>query len=93
MSEPEAGVVAAISAQLPDIDSATVSMVLTAWNTVKNGDPLGTVLMSSEGAVAVRISDAGAHMWRVTAADGSTWTETQPTLAGWTVIKEGEPSA
>lgn len=82
-------VVAAVSAQLSDVDDATVAAVLAAWNAIKEGSPLGTIVTDPSGSVAVRVSDNGVHMWRVTAADGSTWSDMQPTLAGWTVVKEG----
>lgn len=84
--------VQAVSAQLPDIDDETVTAVINAWNLVRDGDAPGTIVMSDEGHVAVRISDQGVHLWKVTAANGSTWVETQPTLPGWTVIKEGVAS-
>ena len=81
--------VQAVSAQLPGIDDETVTAVINAWNLVKDGDTPGTIVSGPEGQIAVRVSDSGVHLWKVTAADGSTWTETQPTLPGWTVIKEG----
>lgn len=78
----------AISSQLPEVDNETVAAVLNAWHIIKEGPAPGTIVANSEGAVAVRVSDSGVHHWRVTAADGATWTESQPTLEGWTVIKE-----
>lgn len=80
--------VQAISAQLADVDDATVTAVLNAWDMVREGPPAGTIVGNDEGAVAVRVSDNGVLLWRVTASDGGTWTEAQPTLPGWTVIKE-----
>lgn len=80
-------VVGAVSAQLPDVTTEQVAMVLDAWNKVAEGDPLGTILLDPEtGATAVRVSDGGVHKWRVTGSDGATWADMQPKLAGWTVV-------
>lgn len=81
--------VEAVSSQLPEITDEQVAMVLTALNTVREGSPLGTIVTDPEsGAVAVRVSDNGIHMWKVTAPDGGTWGDMQPTLPGWTVLRE-----
>ena len=63
-----------------------VTAVLSAWNTVKEGDELGTVRRDDvTGAVAHRVDASGAHLWVVTAPDGGTWKDTQSTLP-WTQI-------
>ena len=85
-------VVEAISAQLPEVTSEHVAMVLQVWNVIKTGDPVGTIVSDPDtGSIGVRVSESGVHMWRVTGPDGSTWGDMQPTLAGWTVVKEGTP--
>ena len=81
--------VEAISAQLPTVTEEHVAMVLDAWNTVVNGDPVGTIVTDpATGRVAVRVSANGIHQWQVTNVDGSVLTDLTPTLAGWTYIRE-----
>lgn len=92
-NENQDALVAAVSAQVPDVTDEHVAMVLVAWNTIKNGSPLGTIVSDPDtGAIAVRVSDKGVHMWKVTAVDGGTWGDMEPVLKGWTVIKEGTAS-
>lgn len=80
-------VVATISEQLPEVTDEHVAMVLSAWNNVLNGEPVGTVKTDPvTGNLALRVSENGVHKWRVTAPDGGTWADMQPTLPGWTVI-------
>lgn len=89
-------IVSTISEQCPEVTGEHVAMVLTAWNNVINGEPLGTVKLDpATGNLAVRVSDQGIHKWRVTAPDGGTWWDMQPVLPGWTTIQtpdEGEGS-
>lgn len=87
--------VAAISSQLPSVTDEQVTMVLDALNTVRNGEPLGTIVENTEtGAVAVRVSENGIHQWRVTHADGGTSIDRQPTLPGWSYLRRiGEAPA
>lgn len=80
--------VRAISAQLPEVTEEHVNMVLTTLERVKEGAPVGTVLSDpATGSIAVRVSEAGVHMWRVTSPDGGTWSDMQPTLP-WPVLRE-----
>lgn len=83
-------VVAAVSAQLPEISDDQVAAVLAAWNAVKSGEPVGTIVEDQSGSVAVRVSEDGVHMWRVSALDGGTWCDMQPTLPGWAYIRKIE---
>jgi hypothetical protein len=80
-------VVALISAQCPEVSDEHVAMVLSAWNVVLNGEPLGTIKKDPDtGNLAVRVSEGGIHQWKVTAPDGGMWSDVQPTLPGWTVL-------
>ena len=89
-SGSDSAIVTAVAAQLPEITEEQVSMVLSAWNTVQNGEPVGTIVTDPDtGNVAVRVSESGVHVWRVTAPDGGSWSDTQPTMSGWTVIRAG----
>lgn len=77
-------VVTEISGNCPDVSDEHVAMVLSAWNTVLNGSPLGTILRNPEtGDIAMRVSELGVHKWRVTATDGGQWADMRPTLPGW----------
>lgn len=80
-------IVTTISEQCPEVTDEHVAMVLTAWNNVLNGDPLGTIkLEPGTGNLALRVSEDGIHKWKVTAPDGGTWSDMQPVLPGWTTI-------
>ena len=84
MPEPTDPIIAEISAQCPDVSTEHVAMVVTAWNAIINGDPVGTVKKDpGTGALALRVSESGVHKWRVTGSDGTTWSDLQPTLPGW----------
>jgi hypothetical protein len=79
-------VVTVISQHLPDITDEQVNAVLSTWNSILNGDPLGTVRLDpNTGHIAYRVSLDGVHMWKVTAPDGGTWQDMQPSLP-WPVI-------
>lgn len=81
-------VVAAVSGHLPGITDEQVTAVLTTWNTVQSGDPLGTVLRDPDtGNVAHRVVAEGVHMWHVTTPNGEKWNDLSPTL-NWTVIHQ-----
>ena len=72
----------------PDV----IHTVLTAWNAVRQGDPVGMIRRDeTTGAVATRVEDSGVQMWKCSGKDGSVWSDLQPTLASWTVIYD--PSA
>jgi hypothetical protein len=87
MSEPVEitdAVVATVSEQCPEVTDEQVAMVLTAWNTVLSGEPVGTIKKDpASGNLAVRVSENGIHQWKVTSPDGGQWSDLQPTLAGW----------
>lgn len=73
-----------ISAQCPDVSDEHVALVLDAWNTITEGEPLGTIKKDPvTGRLAVRVSENGVHQWKVTAPDGGMWSDMQPTLPGW----------
>ena len=90
MSDPvevTEALVEAISQQCPEISDEHVAMVLTALNTVINGEPLGTIRKDPvTGNLAVRVSESGIHQWKITAPDGGMWSDLQPTLASWTKL-------
>lgn len=82
-------IVTTISEQCPEVTTEHVSMVLSAWNAVINGDPVGTIKLEPvTGRLAARVSEEGIHKWKITAPDGGQWTDMQPTLPGWTVIHQ-----
>jgi hypothetical protein len=58
-----------------------VRRVLTAWQEIRNGDPVGTTRRNPDtGAIAHRVNDNGLHLWRISAPDGTQYNDTQPTL-------------
>ena len=83
-------VVTMISGHLPDVSEQQVAAVLTTWNNIQDGDPLGTVRReTSTGNIAHRVAQDGVHMWHITAPDGSRWNDLSPTLT-WPVIHQPE---
>ena len=81
-SGPEPAVVTAVAAQLPDFTEEQVGAVLTAWDSVRTGSPVGTIVCNPEnGAIAVRTNNGGVFQWTVTTPDGGTWIDMQPTLS------------
>ena len=86
--------VEAVSAQLPEVTTEQVAMVLNVLNVVQSGEPLGTVMTDpATGQVAVRVSNRGIHEWRINDPGGAVIVDARPTLTGWTVIKQGEAPA
>lgn len=80
-------IVATISAQCPEVTDEHVAMVLEAWNTVLNGEPVGTIKLDPEsGNLARRVNENGIHQWKITAPDGGMWSDMSPTLPGWTKL-------
>jgi hypothetical protein len=80
-------IVTTISEQCPDVTDEHVAMVLAAWNNVRAGDPLGTVMLDpATGRIAVRVSEDGVHKWSVTSPDGGMWSDMQPNMPGWTKL-------
>jgi len=76
-----------ISEQCPEVTDEHVAMVLAAWNTVKAGDPVGTIKKDPvTGNLAVRVSENGVHQWKITAPDGGMWSDMQPTLHTWNTL-------
>lgn len=81
-------VVATVSDQIPDMTAEQVQAVLTAWNAVRQGDPLGTVRRDDDtGKLAHRVAVDGVHLWRVTGPDGEQYNDMAPTLP-WPAIYE-----
>lgn len=93
---PTPQVVQAISDHLGSdsgISADQVNLVLTAWNAVKTGDPVGTIVKDpATGAIAHRVDSDGVHLWRVSALDGTQWADLSPTLPGWEVLVPGAGS-
>jgi hypothetical protein len=90
---PTPAVVEAITSHLGETSGVTadqVNLVLNAWNAVKTGDPVGTIVKDpATGAIAHRVDSDGVHMWRVSAPDGTQWADLSPTLPGWEVLVSG----
>lgn len=88
MTEPVAteSMAATIAEQLTDVTAETVSAVLTTWNLLRDGDPIGTVRRGPNGELAHRVSADGVHLWQVSTADGATWRDLAATLPDWPII-------
>jgi N-glycosylase/DNA lyase len=83
--------VKAVSAQLEDITDEQVRAVITAWKSVNEGDPVGTIVADENGTVAYRIDVDGVHLWQVVTATGEQWRDMSPTLKGpWRTVRSGE---
>lgn len=85
----------AIAAQLggTDLTPEQIAQVLSAWNTVRSGDPIGTVVRNPDtGAIAHRVSESGVYVWRCSHPDGTQWSDLSPTLPGWTTVAIEVPS-
>lgn len=68
------------------ITSNQVAAVLAAYANIMGGDQVGTIRRNPEnGAIAMRVSDNGLHMWRVSVPDGEQYNDLQPTL-DWPVL-------
>lgn len=79
--------VTTISEQCPEVTDEHVAMVLQAWNTVVNGEPVGTIKLDpASGNLARRVSENGIHQWKVTSTDGGMWSDLRPSLPGWTKL-------
>lgn len=90
MIDDDEATIKAVVAQAPTLTEEHVRAVLQALQAVKQGAAVGTVCQDPEsGAVAVRVSDNGVHVWNITGTDGAQWRDMQPTLPGWTVFKDG----
>jgi hypothetical protein len=65
-----------------------VAAVLAAREAILDGAPIGTIMKGENGEIAVRVNDAGFHMWRVTCTDGTFYNDTQPNLPAeaWTKV-------
>jgi hypothetical protein len=80
--------VKAVSAQLEDITDEQVRAVITAWKSVNEGDPVGTILQDEDGTLAYRIAIDNVHMWQVVTATGEQWRDMSPTLKGpWRTVR------
>jgi hypothetical protein len=70
---------------LVDVESM-VSTMIAAQQEIADGDPVGMVRRSTDGATALRVQDgAGRATWQVSLPDGQTHTDEQPTLP-WPVL-------
>jgi hypothetical protein len=90
--DPTPEVANAISAQLggTDLTPEQIAQVLGAYNAVRSGDPVGTVVRNTDtGAIGHRVTEAGVHVWRCSAPDGTQWSDLSPTLPGWVVVERG----
>lgn len=77
-------VIAAVSEQCPEVTTEQVAMVLTAWNVILEGEPVGTIKQDpATGNLAIRVSEDGIHKWKVTSPAGGQWSDLQSTLPGW----------
>jgi len=58
-----------------------VAAVLTAYNNITGGDPIGTIRRHPDtGALAHRVVADGLHMWRISDPDGTQYNDLAPTL-------------
>jgi hypothetical protein len=58
-----------------------VAAVLAAYKAIHEGDPLGTIRKDPDtGAIAIRVTDNGLHLWRITPPDEPVYNDLQPTL-------------
>lgn len=79
-------VVEQIVARVQGVDNEKVAAVLAAWQSIREGDPIGTVRRCPDtGGIAHRVSVEGVHMWRVSMPDGSQHNDLQPTLR-WPIV-------
>lgn len=64
---PTDNIVDAIKGHLgKDVSVEQINAVITAWNTVREGDDISTVRRDpTSGKVYVRVNDDGVHKWRV----------------------------
>lgn len=65
-----------------------VNLVLSAWNDVQQGDPVGTIMRDPDtGTIAHRVCQDGRNLWKVTAANGDAWGDLSPTMpSAWEKI-------
>jgi hypothetical protein len=76
--------------QQSGVPPAEVDAVLTAYNTVAQGDPLGTIRRGPEGEIALRLVVYGVPQWGVVvpSGDGGFYYDTQA-LTDWPIIDAG----
>lgn len=80
-------VVSRISKMFPDMTDEQVTQVLTGFNAVREGDPLGRVCRNSEtGEVAHRVDENGLHRWRISPPGGGAYNNDEPNLPGWDIV-------
>lgn len=74
-----------------DLTEDQVRQVLTAVEAIRAGAPVGTIVEDPKtGAVAHRVDEGGVIFWSVTAPDGAYWRDMQPTLKGWTILRQAK---
>ena len=84
-------VVKAVTAAVGDVTADQVRQVLTAVEAIHSGAAVGTIVEDPKtGAVAHRVDEDGVTFWSVTAPDGAYWRDMQPTLKGWTVLRQAK---
>lgn len=79
-------VASVVAGHVKGLTAEQVQAVLDTYNTVQEGDPVGTVRRNEAGHVAVRCEVDGLHMWKVTLPDGGQYNDM--TALGWPVIAE-----
>lgn len=88
MELTNAELVNAVASHISDLTTEQVHTVLSALETVRDGDPVGTVRRDPQtGVVAHRVMSNGVSLWRVSGIDGATYNDLQPSLP-WPVIFE-----
>ena len=78
-------VVSAVTGQVEGVTEEQVAAVMSAWNVVITGDPVGTVRRSDEGSVAHRVLVNNVPLWQCSDATGSVWRDMTPSLP-WPVV-------
>lgn len=71
-----------------EVTAQQVNRVLATWNAIREGEPLGTIRRSSDGALAYRVDVDGLHLWKVIGADGSSYNDLQPSLPDWELLAD-----
>jgi hypothetical protein len=79
------GISDAVSQQ-SGVPPAEVDAVLTAYNTIQQGDPVGTIRRGPEGETAVRVTVEGVPQWGVVGGEGFYYDTQTP---DWPIIVEG----
>lgn len=80
-----------LAAEDDDLTSEQVNRVIVAYQSVYDGEPVGTVRVDrTTGAVAQRDVIDGVHKWRVLTPGADPHFDTRPSLPDWDLVIQGE---